>query len=161
MLQLAMFLGLFLSLACCATGKADEPVPAARQYRTYVIKPEDVKSVVKVRTKLFHEYLLNSAIASGQSLPEYNKWLSAVTSAVRSGSAPPSRESPLTINAQLELKPFLKPMPQTRDLEALGAIREQTELGKLGGILVDGFKDQATAIRAAGASAIADDIGTP
>ena len=116
---------------------------------------------MRVRTRIFHQFVFNSAKRSGEPLTEYRKWLTAVTTAVQTAGSPPTSGSELIVNAQAELKLYMQQIQDTKDIEKLAAIKERTELGSLGRILVDGFKDQSPSIRAAAANAIADDIGVP
>jgi hypothetical protein len=97
--------------------------------------------------ELLAEYVLLDARRSGADFASYNLWLQKIARAMGTGGSAPASDDPETVGATAELEPFRRPNPQTHDLLLLQAIAEQTNLGKLGPLIVRLFVQRSDATR--------------
>lgn len=109
---------------------------------------EVMRRLVDSRMQLLQQYLLVDARGSGADFSRYNRWLRVVANAMADRETAPAPDDGLILEAAVELAPFRRPNPQTKDLELLAAIGEQTDLGKLGPFVVRLFRDETEVTRA-------------
>jgi len=114
-------------------------------------RPDEVAALVDSRMKLLRQYALEPARAVGGSYPSYNRWLGAVASAIRSGSDGPGMSDANAVAGDAELDATRRPYPQTKDLQLLAAIKQQSHLTTLGPVLTTTFKQEPSSVRAAAA----------
>lgn len=114
--------------------------------------PVIVRRLVDSRMQVLNQYILVDARTSGTRFDQYNRWLRAVGRALVDRQAAPSATDALTVDAALELEPFRRPNPQTHDLMLLAAIKEQSDLAKLGPLVVRMFGDDSIETRQLAAS---------
>lgn len=148
-------------LAATGCTPSPEPQSLSPQRSRFVIRPDEAGPYIDRRVRLFRQFSYDRARASGQHFPAYGRWLSEVARAMHVGRLAPSADDPLVVDAQAELEPFQSPLPRTRDLETLAAIREQTRLGSLGRVLTDPFTDQSMETRQAAAARLTEAISLP
>lgn len=121
------------------------PFPAAQQARQLsVLKQQEVAALVDERMSTLREYVLNPARGEGQ-FPAYRRWLRGVAATIRmNGSLPRGTDAG---DGDAELAPFRKPIPMSRDLQKMAAIKQKSHLTNVGPWLVETFRGQPRAVR--------------
>ena len=135
-----------------------EPSVAPTPAPADALDPKLVGRVIESDTEAFHAYLFDPAKASGASFPAFNKWVDATAAAIEYRDSPGSVHEDIVLAAQAELAPFRLPNPETKDLELVAAINEETALASLGPILIRAFRDEPEATRLAAARYLRDNF---
>lgn len=143
-------MGVLLLPGCADTSERPDPLPAPGEDKP--LDPALAGRAVDLMTSAFRTYLLEPAQESEGRFPAYNRWVDSVAMAIETRGSSNGISSEIVIAAQAELDPFRIPNPETKDLETIAGINEQTALASMGPILIRGFRDDPPATRNAAAA---------